>query len=536
MLDPRPKLKSPMVHPFAGLDVAHLVRAQAAARGAHPFLIWEPFEGEGRRWSYAEFAHEVARLAAGLKARGVKLGDKVLIHLDNCPEAVLAWYACAHLGAVAVTTNARAAAGELAYFADHAGVVGAITQPVFAEMVASNASPSKWLVVTETDNGAPPASARPDGAEPFSALYGDAADAPLRTPDPMAPVGIQYTSGTTSRPKGVVWTHANALWGGQVCSIHEGLQPTDVHLTYLPFFHTNAQSYSILAALWAGASIVLQPRFSASRFWPISLKHGCTWTSTIPFCMKALAQQDVPEAHSYRFWGTGVNAPPSDALFRVKTIGWWGMTETITHGIIGHTHLPNTPLAMGKPSPFYQIAVVDDAGVPAEVGAVGHLLIKGMPGISLFKEYLHNEEATFSSFDEDGFFKTGDRVILLEDGSLKFADRDKDMLKVGAENVAASEIETVIMQVGGIAEVAVVAKKDPMLDEVPVAFLLVPGGVAAAPADLPDRVIAACRQALAEFKVPREVRILDEFPRSTLEKIAKAELRKRLEAEEGASA
>ncbi|WP_339614033.1 AMP-binding protein [uncultured Parvibaculum sp.] len=526
-----PALRSPQIHPFSAFDVPHLLAVHATRRPDHPFLIWEPFEGPERVWSYAAFQHDVKRLAAGLKARGVQPGERVLIHLDNCPEAVVAWYACAHLGCVAVTTNARSVADDLTYFASHASAVGAITQPIFADLVAGACPDLKWIAVTETDCGAPPASGHAPGKfDSFSSLFGNADDVPLRPADPMLPVGIQYTSGTTSRPKGVVWTHANALWGAKMCAMHEDLRPSDVHLTYLPYFHTNAQSYSVLSTLWVGGTVVLQPRFSASRFWDVSLKHGCTWTSMVPFCLKALMDREVPK-HSYRLWGNGVCEPPTDAHFGVKTVGWWGMTETITHGIVGNPHLPDRSMSCGRPSPGYEIAITREDGSSVDVGETGFLLVRGVPGISLFLEYLNNPQATADTFDEKGFFITGDRVTLLEDGFIQFADRDKDMLKVGGENVAASEIERVVMTVPGIAECAVVARKDPMLDEVPVAFLLVPGGEEAAPASLKDDVLAACRKGLADFKIPREVRILPEFPRSTLEKIAKAELRSVLEAE-----
>jgi crotonobetaine/carnitine-CoA ligase len=283
------------------------------------------------------------------------------------------------------------------------------------------------------------------------------------------------------------------------------------------------------ASLWVGATCVIQPRFSASRFWPVALEHGSTWTSTIPFCMKALLEQEIPKNHKFRLWGTAVNDPPPFAVFGVKIIGWWGMTETITHGIVGDVDQPNTPMSIGRAAPEYSIRVTDDDGAPTEVGGTGNLLIKGVPGLSLFAEYLHNEKATSESFDGHGFFITGDRVTLLEGGFIKFGDRAKDMLKVGGENVAASEIEQVIAVVSGVREAAVVAKKHPMLDEVPVVFIIPQAGVARAPADLHDRVMAACRSALADFKVPREIRFVDEMPRSTLEKVAKAELRKMLD-------
>jgi crotonobetaine/carnitine-CoA ligase len=223
-----------------------------------------------------------------------------------------------------------------------------------------------------------------------------------------------------------------------------------------------------------------------------------------------------------------VNDPPAFAVFGVKIIGWWGMTETITHGIVGEVDQPNTPMSIGRAASEYAIRITDDDGRPTGVGDTGNLSIKGVPGLSLFKEYLYNEKATRESFDEHGFFLTGDRVTLLECGYVKFGDRAKDMLKVGGENVAASEIEQVIAVVPGVREAAVVAKKHPMLDEVPVVFIIPQAGVDALPQDLHDNVMTACRGALADFKVPREIRFVDEMPRSTLEKVAKAELRKML--------
>jgi crotonobetaine/carnitine-CoA ligase len=515
-------------HPFEGLDVAWLVETRAASRGAHPFLVWAPFEGEGRSWTYAAFRDAVARVAGGLLARGVKPRERVLIHLDNCAEAVIAWYACAWIGAVAVTTNARAAGDEMAYFAGHSAPVGAITQPKFAALVDRHCSGLRWLAVTASDNGEPPDSP-PARGESFEALFGE--PAARRAPEALAPMSVQYTSGTTSRPKGVLWTHANALWGARVNAAHEDLRAEDVHLVFLPLYHTNAQAYSVLACLWVGATAVIQPRFSASRFWAASRAHRCSWTSLVPFCVKALMEHDAPRAHHYRLWGSAVSEPPTDAHFGVKTIGWWGMTETITHGIVGSPHLPNVPLSIGRPAPEYDIAIVEDDSLPVREarhvgrGGAGQLLIRGTRGVSLFQEYLGNPKASAESFDPDGWFRTGDRVNLLADGSIQFGDRSKDMLKVGGENVAASEIERVILQVAGVRECAVVAKKHPMLDEVPVAFVRPD---ASAQADLPARVEAACASLLADFKRPREIRLVEDFPRSTLEKIAKAELRRRL--------
>jgi crotonobetaine/carnitine-CoA ligase len=317
------------------------------------------------------------------------------------------------------------------------------------------------------------------------------------------------------------------LWAAKVNSAHEGLTAADIQLVYLPLFHINAQAYSVLASLWVGSTFVLQPRFSASRFWDVSVRNRCTWASQVYFALRALATLDVPAKHSYRLWGTGMSGHPLEAKLGVPTLGWWGMTETISHPIVGDVHIPNRPQTIGYAAPEYSVAVVNAEREPAEPGETGDLLVHGTPGVSLFAGYLHDEAATANAFDVDGWFKTGDRVAVHPDGTFTFSDRAKDMLKVGAENVAASEIERVVAAVPGVGEVAVVGAPDPMLEEVPVAFVVAsddrPG--------LDTAVLVACREKLATFKVPRAVRIVSDLPRSTLEKVAKHKLREALRNE-----
>ena len=181
-----------------------------------------------------------------------------------------------------------------------------------------------------------------------------------------------------------------------------------------------------------------------------------------------------------------------------------------------------------RPGSGWSAGAVADARA-VEPGGSGQLLVQGIRGLSLFAEYLGNAAATEGSYTADGWFRTGDRVDLLEDGSIRFGDRTKDMLKVGGENVAASEIERVIAPVAGVREVAIVAQKHRMLDEVPVAFVIpVDGFPSESHRDLEARILAACKANLADFKQPRAVHIVAEMPRSTLEKVNKAELRSTL--------
>ena len=492
------------------MSVWSLLERRAVASGPRVFVEWHPFDGPQRSLTYAAFLEEASGLAAGLVRRGVRPGDRVLIHMDNAPEMLTAWFACAATGAVAVTTNTRSAVDEIAYYATHSGVVGAVTQQQYAGIVADAAPELRWLAVAAETGG-------------FPDLAGDPAALDPVPPDPLAPMSIQYTSGTTSRPKGVLWTHANALWGARVNAAHEDLHPDDCHLVYMPLFHANALSYSMLATLWVGARMVLVPKWSTSRFWDISREHGCTWLSLIGPSIRTLATTEPPPDHTYRlFGGPFCDMRLHAGLGDIKTIGWWGMTETISQCIVGDPYLPNRPLSMGRPAPEYGISVVRDDGTAVEPGEAGHLLVKGIPGLSLFAGYWDDPAATQDSFDERGWFRTGDLVTPLPDGHIVFTDRAKDMLKVGGENVAASEIERVLLTVPGVVEAAVVAQRDRRLDEVPVAFVV----TTAAADGVVEQSLDACRRLLADFKVPRAVHAVRELPRSTLRKVNKAELRR----------
>ena len=176
---------------------------------------------------------------------------------------------------------------------------------------------------------------------------------------------------------------------------------------------------------------------------------------------------------------------------------------------------------MGRPAPEYGVTVVDDDLRPVGPGGTGELLVRGERGVSLFSEYLGDAEATARAFTDDGWFRTGDRVRWEESGALTFVERDKDVLKVGGENVGAPEIERVLRGVVGVRETAVVGRPDPMLGEVPVAFVTVAPQSTWTDASLAEH----CAGLLVGPRRPREVRVVEDLPRSTLDKVAKARLR-----------
>lgn len=515
---------------FAGQDIPWLLDLWARTKPDHPLLVWEPKSGEERRWTYQEFNDEITQIAAGLHARGVKKEDKVLIHADNCPEMVLAWYACAKLGAVGVTTNTRSVGSELEYFASHTGCVGAITQPQYAKLVADHATDLQWIVVTDDNSGEAATPEQSGHGQPsFSELRADPATLPSRPPEPMLPAGIQFTSGTTSRPKAVVHTHANALWASRMGPINIDMRTDDTYLIYLPFFHVNAQSWSMWTTLGVGGTIVLQPKFSASRFWEVIQKHDVTHISLIPFVFKAVASQPIPD-HKLKVGAFGLVMPELEGWLKLRVGAFWGMTETVIHATRADFQQTYPNGSMGKPTPGYEYLVVDpDTGKICDDGTIGELWVRGTRGIQLFLEYYENPEANEKAFTEDGWFKTGDMVVLGEGGNFFYRDRDKDALKVGGENVSAREVEDTCRQVPGIGDVAVVARSHEMLDMVPVAFVVKGLGAPESDDEFSAQIIAHCRENLADFKVPRAVYVVDDFPKATLDKVAKNKLREQAE-------
>jgi crotonobetaine/carnitine-CoA ligase len=512
------------VHPFAGWDVPALIEARGRQRGAHSALIWAPFEGPVQVWSYAGFAEAVARIAGGLSARGIGTGDRVLLHLENCPETVLARFACAWLGATAVLSNAHLAAPELARIIAMLRPRAAITQPDLVERVAQPGNRLEWIALTETSTGEAPNGAPTPAADRFGRLYGN--PLPRRTPDPTAPAMILFTTGSTAVPKAVLWTHANLLWAGKVGALQQGLRPDDIYQVHLPLFHVVGFTWSLVPALWAGASVLLQPRFSASRFWPAALAHRATVAShagTDGF----LRRQPVPD-HAFRQWLFAWHDPDRNDYFRVSGSTGWGMTEMVIPAIVGDASMQQRVSAVGRPYPGYAVRIESEDGSSVRPGETGHLLIGAVRGLSIFQEYVDNPQAMVEAFDARGFFRTGDRVTLHEDGWIQFKDRVKDMIKVGGESVSASEVEAAITAAGGVAEVAVVARPDAAYGEVAIAFVVLEGA-----SDLDEeigratiaRIVQHCGQSLAKFKQPRDIIITPSLPKIGNNKINRPALR-----------
>lgn len=502
-------------------DIVDLLETRAREHPGRLLLAWEPFEGATREWSRGAFLDDVRRVAGGLARRGVRPGDRVLLHANNCPEFLLTWFACAWLGAVCVVLNPKSATDELAFFADHTGAVGIVTQrglPGTPPPVGSDAHCLRWQIVIDSDD-----------ATGFASLH----DTPVeRAPlDRLAPGSMMFTSGTSSRPKAVVWSRANALWAAQSCAAGIGLLPSDIVLVPLPLYHVVGLAWSWLPALQAGAAIVLQPRFSASRFWPAALARRCTFAPHVQFTSAALFRQSVPPAHHFRLWCNSAWLPDYERHFRVPILGWWGMTELVAPPIMGRPDRAVAPGAIGVVVPGYAARMAGSGGTSLAPGEVGEVEIRGERGRTLCAGYFNDEDADAAAFTTDGWLRTGDRMQVHADGSIQFLERARDVIKCGGEGVSPAEVERVVRAVPGVADVAVVGRADDAMGEVAVAFV-VPSDADAWTEALSREIDAACRAQLASFKVPREIRFLGSLPLVGINKVAKGELR-RLAADTG---
>jgi crotonobetaine/carnitine-CoA ligase len=481
--------------------------------GDAPFLFFEDAEGrDGGRWTWRELDRQVNRAAHLILARGLRHGDKFNLHLGNCPEFLIFWLAAAKTGTVMVPTNPTSTADEMEYILAHSEARLAITEPRYAAPIhAVRARCPHLLDVLEC---------RP--LEPL--LAGTKDTAPGVPVVSIDEISMQYTSGTTSKPKGVLLTHANYIYGGEVMSKAMRVLPTDRHLIVLPLFHAGAQLHAFLPTLLAGGSVALMERFSATRFVEQAMRHEATLAALFAAPIRMLLAQPRTDADGrtrLRAVSYAQNVTPQQfgewhERFGAPLMQIWGMTETMSLPLMQPLDLPRKPLSMGMPVLGYECKVVDESGHELPPGAVGELIVRGEPGVSLMKGYFKNPKATAETL-RDGWLYSGDNAYTDDEGYFFFVDRKKDMIKRAGENVSASEVEETLKQHPAVFDAAVVGVPDPIRDHAIKAYIILKERAAASSADL----IAWCQARLSPFKVPEVIELREAFPRTSVGKIQK---------------
>ncbi len=495
--------------------IASILTRRTSEQPSAPFLVFDDLDGGVQRRSYEDMTKRAARTAGVLARHGIDRGDRVHVHLYNRPEFFDLWFGAAWLGAAIVPTNPVLTADELAYVVEHAAPKLSVTQ---AEMVGTvgPATGDRPVLVAGESGSFDDELARASVIEP-------------RHPAPTDVAAVLYTSGTTSRPKGVLVTHANYLHVGEVVAQHLRVTPGDRMLITLPLFHANAQYYSTMSALVTGSSVIVMARFSASRWATVARNHRATLASLFAAPIRMLLAQPHNEDHArndlravlFSQNVTEVQLEEFEERFGCPLLQLYGMTETIAPPTLNPLYGERRNMSIGRPTLGARLRVVGDDATDLKDGEVGELLVGGEPGATLMAGYLGDDEATRSAV-VDGWLHTGDNVSVDKDGYFHFVDRAKDMIKRAGENVAASEIESAINAHPSVFESAAIGVPDPMRDEAIKAYVVLANETNVTE----DELIEWCSSRLAAFKVPGNIEFVDGLPRTSVGKIQKEELRR----------
>jgi crotonobetaine/carnitine-CoA ligase len=502
----------------------------AAAHGEKTALVFEDAEGNTREYSYQGLNSEINRAANAFLALGLGKGDVVALQMCNSPELVICWYGLAKIGAVMAPINTQYVAGECEYIVDKCGARTVIAEEgylqTFLKLNEDGARSFKTLIAARLE-----AEREVPGAFNLTKLMRGqspelASDIPLVSGDPAE---ILFTSGTTDRPKGALLTHHNLIFSGHYTIWLLSMRPDDRYLTMMPGFHIDFQCSAAMPTFMVGGTLLVLERYSARRFWSQICLHRATLTECIPLMVRTLMLQprrSWERGHCLRevfFCLTITDQEKRDfeERFGVTMLNSYGMTETLV-GLTGD--LPGEKRiwpSIGKAGLEYQAKIVNEAGVEMPARSIGEILVKGVPGKTIFKEYYRDPEATAKALSPDGWLRTGDNGWMDENGVFYFVDRDVDMIKRSGENISSTEIESLLNSHPKIAESAVIGVPDTIRDEAVKAFVMLKKGETLTP----EEIIAYCAERMARFKVPSCVELCDSFPRTCTGKVQKKGLK-----------
>lgn len=496
--------------------VANL-RRQAVSQPLHTAIIFE-----GRQWSYAELNDAVSANAVVLGKAGVKRGARVAILGMNSDEYIIAQLAIARLGAVSVLLNYRLTAEELIYLLSDSEPIVLLLDEAYLSIRGQLLSSVPSILFTalvhmESKTGESLAELR----IPF--LGRDFADACMDADDVDR---ILYTSGTTSRPKGVMLTHGNAWWNTLTMMLEGCCSSDERILVSAPLYHIGAQDLPGIRVFAVGGTMVIMRRFDVEGSLRQIQCHAITGMVLVSTMIHMLI--DLPSRMNYvtsslRWMIFG--QVPENMLLEIRKIfpraairNSYGLTEVCSMATtIDDATQRRLPLSPGKAVATLQMKLVNDDGSEVERGSLGEILLRG-PKVML--GYWKLPELTAEVL-RHGWLHTGDVGYQDEEGFLFVIDRKKDLIRTGGENVSSQEVERVIYEMGTVAEVAVVPHPDEKWGEIIKAVVVPrPGAMIT-----DEQVIAHCRVHLASFKQPRVVEFRSELPRSPSGKILKRELR-----------
>jgi acyl-CoA synthetase (AMP-forming)/AMP-acid ligase II len=485
--------------------------AEAEKRPDKPALVDGP---TGRTLTYAQWAGDVRRAAAGLARRGLGKGDVLAIYSPNLPEYAVAFHATSLLGGVVTTVNPLYTVDELAFQLEDAAAKYLVTVPPFLDKALAAARAAS-LRETFVFGDAP-------GAAPFASLLADGGAVPppvLRPREDL--VVLPYSSGTTGLPKGVMLTHHNLVANLLQITRHDLIRTEDTVIAVLPFFHIYGLVVILNHGLYRGATIVTMPRFELEPFLETLQKHRVTFANVVPPIVLALAKHPAVENYdlsALRMVFSGA-APLGGDLARAcaarlgcQVLQGYGLTETspVTHACPTDP-AGAKPASVGLPLASTEAKVADlSTGAALGPDRQGEICVRGP---QVMKGYLNRPDATSAMIDAEGWLHTGDIGYADADGHFYVVDRVKELIKYKGLQVPPAELEAVLLTHPAIADAAVIPSPDDEAGEVPKAFVVLKG-----PAT-PEELMAFVAERVAPHKKVRRLEVVDQIPKSLSGKI-----------------
>ncbi len=490
-----------------------------------------------RRHTYAEFAAEVTRVAHALRGSGIAPGDRVAYLLPNIPEMLVAHFAVPLAGAVLVAVNTRLSTDEVRYILDHSGARLLVVDAALHATVAPVAGELKTVeeIVTVIDPASPG-----DGVGSgvrYDDLLARGSDEPLpwAVQDESSCISINYTSGTTGKPKGVQYHHRGAYLNSFGEIVHSSHTVDSVYLWTLPMFHCNGWCTPWAVTAIGGMHVCLR-EVRGDVIWSLIREHGITHLNGAPTVVTSILRAPEAAALETPIVITTAGAPPSPTtITNAEAMGFrivhvYGLTET--YGPYSVNQYRSSQLTDGERATMQarqgvgmvcadRLRVVDVGmnDVPRDGATMGEVVMRGN---NVMLGYYDDPAATEKAF-EGGWFHSGDLGVMHPDGYVELRDRAKDVVVSGGENISTIEVEQAIVSHPAVVEAAVIGVPDEQWGERPKAFVVLAEGTDATPGELIEHV----KSKIARYKAPKAVEIVTELPKTSTGKVQKFELREK---------